>query len=403
MALMPQSWPAHRTESRPWQQTVRGGTRDDRVLRSIEVTIPPVIGGLSLQLDSAVAAAVESATIQIRDLDSAHGAHLESLGALLIRTESVASSKIEHIRAGMDDYARALHGSRRNPSAVAMVAATDALRTMIQTVHRTGQIDLSLILQAHRLLMIDDTAERTFAGALRTMQNWIGGSDHSPRNALFVPPPPDLVPGCLADLVQFMARDDLPALVQAALAHAQFESIHPFTDGNGRIGRALINAVLRRRRATSKVVAPIASALLSGREHYFDLLTSYRRGEITDLIGTFANAAAVAAAQSKVTAARLAVLPAQWREMAGQPRQGSAMTAVLASLPGHPIVTAEELIALTGSSRSSVFDAVSRLVEAGILRPLTDRKRDQVWAAADILAELDDLDHRIAAQMRWPA
>lgn len=367
------------------------------MLRSVEVAIPPLIADLPLSLDSGVATAVERATMQIRDLDLAYGAHLTSLGALLIRTESVASSKIEHIRAGMDDYARALHGARSNSSAVAMVAATDALRTMMESVSRAQQIDTGTILQAHRLLMVDDPAERAFAGLLRPMQNWIGGSDYSPRGALFVPPPPELVPQYLADLVRFVARNDLPAIAQAALAHAQFESIHPFTDGNGRIGRALINVVLRRRGATSTVVVPIASVLLARREQYFELLTAYRRGEITDLIETFAEAAGIAAAQSKITAGRLADLPAHWHESAGRPRQGSAMTAILAELPTHPIATAEELTTLTGAARSSVFDAVSRLVAAGILRPLTERKRDQVWAAADILAELDDLDQRIAA------
>ena len=108
--------------------------------------------------------------------------------------------------------------------------------------------------------MRDDPGESAYAGRLRDMQNWIGGSDHSPRGALYVPPPPETVADYLADLLDYANRDDVPTLVQAAIAHAQFESIHPFTDGNGRIGRALINTVLRRRGATTRVVIPLASA-----------------------------------------------------------------------------------------------------------------------------------------------
>ena len=137
-----------------------------------------------------------------------------------------------------------------------MVAATTALDTMIDDIGRRGQIELAAITSAHEALMQDDTIEASYAGRLRDMQNWIGGSDYSPRGALYVPPPPATVQGYMDDLLAFANRDDLPALVQAAIAHAQFESIHPFTDGNGRIGRALINTVLRRRKATTRVVVP---------------------------------------------------------------------------------------------------------------------------------------------------
>ena len=100
--------------------------------------------------------------------------------------------------------------------------------------------------------MQDDPGEVRYAGRIRDMQNWIGGSDYSPRDALYVPPPPETVEGYLDDLIRFANRNDLPVLSQAAVAHAQFESVHPFTDGNGRIGRALINAILRRRGATTE-------------------------------------------------------------------------------------------------------------------------------------------------------
>ena len=117
--------------------------------------------------------------------------------------------------------------------------------------------------------MADDPQERAYAGRPREMQNWIEGSDHSPRNATYVPPPPRTVDDYMDDLLAFANRTDIGVLAQAAIAHAQFESIHPFTDGNGRIGRALINTILRKRGATRRVVVPLASAIVARRESYF--------------------------------------------------------------------------------------------------------------------------------------
>src|SRR4029079_1258548 len=144
---------------------------------------------------------------------------------------------------------------------IAMAAATTALQAMIATVGPNAPIRLSAITSGHAPLMHPDALESSPAGELRTVQKWIGGSDFSPRGALCIPPPPETVPGYMDDLVTFADRSDMPALLQAAIAHAQFESIHPFTDGNGRIGRALINTILRRRGATTRVVVPLASAL----------------------------------------------------------------------------------------------------------------------------------------------
>lgn len=388
------SWPRHRHEGRAWQQAGRSGAKEDRMLRKITVSLPPMIADQDLTLDSYLATDVESAMREISKLDATHGADLEALGVLLLRTESVASSKIEAVEASLDDYARALHGIRTNSSAVAMVAATAALDTMINNVTGHDQIELAAITSAHGVLMRDDPSEARYAGRLRSVQNWIGGSNYSPRGALYVPPPPATVPDYMTDLLTFANRDDLPALVQAAIAHAQFESIHPFTDGNGRIGRALINTVLRRRGATTRVVVPLASALVARRDRYFDLLNTYREGDVRPLIATFAESSRIAATEAQVTAGRLGEIPAEWRAMV-KARAGSAAAQLLAQLPARPILSSEDALAIIDGPRSSVFAAINRLHEAGVLRPLTDRKRDQVWGASLILDELEDLSLRI--------
>lgn len=391
-------WPACTREARAWRSS-GGGTRADRTLTEISVSLPPKIATLNAQLSGPLAARMEQAVQEVAKLDSEHGPQLDALGALLIRTESVASSKIEQIDASVDDYARASHGVKSNSAAVSMVAAADALQTMVDSIEHGADIELATILRAHHRLMAKDETitDRAYAGRIRDMQNWIGGSDYSPRNALYVPPPPETVAAYLDDLVAYMNRDDVPVLTQASIAHAQFESIHPFTDGNGRIGRVLINTILRRRGATTHVVVPLASALVAHRDRYFDLLDHYRHGSVAPLQDSFAAATRIAASEARATAVRLAELPAEWDEQVGKVRAGSAMSMLLKILPAQPVLSAEDACNAVASAESSVYSAIDRLHAAGVLKPLTERKRNQVWGAVAILDELDDLGRRIAA------
>ena len=358
------AWPLHRQEPRDWAQAHRGGTRDARMLHSIVVSLPPLIADRAIALSSETAADLEAATSEITKLDGTYADDLSALGTLLLHTESVASSKIEQIEASVDDYARALHGVRANSSAVAMAAATSALEAMIGAVGSNRPICLSAITSAHAALMCGDRSESSAAGELRTVQNWIGGSDFSPRGALYIPPPPETVQGYMNDLITFANRDDMPVLLQAAIAHAQFESIHPFTDGNGRIGRALINTILRRRGTTTRVVVPLASALVARRDDYFDVLGSYRSGEIAPLLRTFVRSARIASAESRSTAQHLHEIPDQWRELTGPVRRGSAAAKLLNVLPAHRFC-----LRMTRSLWSTRHEAACSTPSAGYAKP----------------------------------
>ena len=392
-------WPAHGRESTPWRQTGRHGSRDDRMLREIIVTLPPRIADLGYLPDRDLTTAIAGITREIVAVDADPRGHIRALGALLLRTESVASSRIEQVDASMDDDARAGAGIRTNESATSMVAATVALGTMIARAGSRGVIRRDDLLDAHRTLMAGDATERGYAGRFRDVQHWIGGSDHSPLRALHVPPPPDAVEGYMDDLLVFANRDDLDPITQAAIAHAQFESIHPFTDGNGRIGRALINAVWRRRGLTRNTVVPVASAMLAERDRYFDLVDRYRLGEAHEFILDVAAGANVAATEAAVSAERLSHLPAAWRDRS-TPRRGSAAARILDILAEHPILSADDAQQLTGSPQSSVYTAMDRLEADGIIHQVTDRQRNRVWGATDILDELDDLAARIGARVR---
>ncbi|WP_255447506.1 Fic family protein [Schumannella sp. 10F1B-5-1] len=343
--------------------------------------------------------ASERAIQEIAYTEGAGGEHLGALGRFLIATESVSSSKIERVVAGVADFAKALGGIKSNPSAVSMVAATDALTELVDEAGRTGRIELAAVLSAHHTLMMSDPLDGDWAGRIREEQNWIGGSDFSPRNAIHVPPPHELVKGYLDDLIAYVNRDDIPVFVQAAIAHAQFESIHPFTDGNGRIGRAIIHAILRRRGVTRQTVVPVATAMVADRDRYFAHVNAYRAGDVAPFVAALARGAELAAIEARATAARFAELPDAWRDRVRQ-RSGSVAHDIIDGLLERPVLTGDTASTMTSAHESRVFPALDLLVESDVLTELTGRKRNRVWAATEVTAELDDLTGRIETAVR---
>lgn len=393
------AWPAHEYEVLPWRQQMRGGTRADRTLASVEASIPPIIADLVYIPESSTIVLSDAALLAVAQADTDAEGHSAALSRFMMRTESVASSKIERITATATDYARALAGHRSNASATSMVAASTALHDLVAGVGERGAFALDDLLAAHHALMKDDPLEARHAGRFRDMQNWIGGSDHAPRDAFYVPPAPERVPALMEDLITYLNRADVPVMVQAAIGHAQFESIHGFTDGNGRIGRALVSAVLRRRGATRHAVVPLASGLLAEREKYFAALGQYRAGRPAPLIDLFSRSARAAAVCSRESIARIKALPDEWTGQV-RPRAGSAVAALIPAFYDHPVMSASEIEDRSAASVPQTNKAIDQLEQAGLIQEITGRKRDRVWVAAEILAELDDLDRRIQAEMR---
>lgn len=371
------------------------------MLSEIEVSLPPMIAELEYEWPAGQTAANEAAIRAVTTVDHSDPNHIEALSGVLLRMEAVSSSKIEYVEASMDDYARATVGIKANESATSMVAATRAIAEMIRSAGETRVISVDEMLAAHETLMRDDPYDGPFAGEFRTQQNWIGGSDYSPRGAVHIPPPPETVERYMDDLVDFANRDDLPTIAQAAIVHAQFESIHPFTDGNGRIGRALINAVLRRRGLTNNVVIPIASALAADREHYFTLVNNYRLGDLDPFVAELITATLISAEEAEESAKRIGELPTYWATLTNT-RSASAASNILERLTRHPILTSDDAVRLAGGSVSSTYAALERLEADGIIHEVTKRQRDRVWGATEVLIELDRLSGAIAERMRAP-
>ncbi|MFF2085688.1 Fic family protein [Nocardia sp. NPDC058176] len=387
------NWPAHRIEEVDWAPHQRQGSRAERTLDRIAVSIPPRIADLDYDPTGPVARAHEAAVIAVARLEAGYGQYLAPLGDFLLRSESVASSKIEHIDAGWRAFGKAIGGAKASDEAKSQLAAVQALIALVDAAG-TGPITVEGLLGAHRLLMAPDYYAARDSGRFRDVQNWIGGSDYTPIDALYVPPPPELVPELMDDLLTFAQRRDLPILAQAAIAHAQFESIHPFVDGNGRIGRALISAILRRRGLTSRVTVPMASVMLADTARYFAQLDGFRSGKVDESVEYVALAAVHSSEAAADSALTLADLPQRWRDIA-RPRAGSSDERLLANLLDQPILNIDTANRITGTTDANTYRALDRLTEVGILDLLSESKRNRVWAATDILAELDALSAAI--------
>ena len=381
-------WPQHQFEMRDWTPLGRYRNLSDRTPTRIEVAIPPLIGGLSYDPAGRVARAHESAVIAVARLEAGFGQHQAPLAEFLLRSESAASPKSGEIDVGWRAFGNALVAANASDGARSQLASVRALVALVETAG-TGPITLAALLRAHRLLMETDP-NTDKPGALRGAQSWIGGRGSSPIDAEFVPPPPELLPHLVDDLLVFANRSDLPIIAQAAIAHAQFLSIHPFADGNGRIGRALVNAILRRRGLTRRVTVPLASTILVSTDHYFPLLTNYRRGDADGFVEYLSRAALQACEAAEQSAARLAALPQWWRDIA-RPTPDSAEETLIQNLLNTPIFNADTALQITGGDEATTYSALDRLTDAGILDVPSAGARDRVWAAHGVLTELDNL------------
>lgn len=375
--------------------------------------MPDRLAGRRISLDGGVAADVAEAETAIVQLSSeaAGLVDTEALARLLLRAESVASSRIEGLEIGprrllREEAARQLGEGAIDVTAAEVLANIDAMVFGVERIGSGDTITVELLLQIHERLLAGSRLAR-HGGRLRNVQNWIGGSDYNPCSASFVPPPPGLVPELVEDLVAFCNDDNLPAVAQAAIAHAQFETIHPFIDGNGRTGRALIHLILRRRGLATRVNPPVSLVLATWSRDYVAGLEATRyRGPATSSaaregmnlwVGRFAGACRRAVEDSAAFEQRARSIEESWRGRLGRVRRGSAVDLLLRVLVGAPVLSVSSAAEMVGRSYVQTNEAVERLVEAGVLRQLTVGRRNRAFEAPDIIDAFTDLERQLAS------
>ena len=393
------TWPAVAHEELPWVWRYEPGEASRNQIRAhrgpYSAAIPAQIRDVRYSMPSVLAAAVDDASREIARFDEQSGAVLAPFASLLLRSEAAASSQIENLTASARAIAQAeLLGAAGRGNAAQIVANTTAMTAAIGL---ADDLSEQSILTMHRALL--GSQDDASAGRWRTEQVWIGGSRLGPHLADFVPPQHARLSAAIADLVAFMRRDDMPALTHAAIAHAQFETIHPFTDGNGRTGRALIHALIRGKGLARHVTVPLSAGLLVDVPSYFRALDAYREGDPEPIVSQLVEAAFAGITNGRALVAELEGIREAWRGRI-KARQGSNAWRITEVLFTHPVVDAGLLARLTGIAPGNVYRPLEALLEAGVLTESTNRRRGRMWRSDEVLRALDAFAARAGRRRR---
>jgi Fic family protein len=378
-----------------------------------EAYVPDLLAGRAFTLHGDTAADVADAERAVERLqrEARSLAYSEAVARLLLRAEAVASSRIEGLEVGSRRLLKAqaalgLGDDPRDVTATEVLNNVEAMRWATETVADAHEVTVEHLLEIHRRLMVSTRLEHV-GGQVREEQNWIGGSSYNPCSAVFVPPPADRVDELLVDLCAFCNDDALPAVAQAAIAHAQFETIHPFADGNGRTGRALVHVLLKRRGLASVVVPPVSLVLATWSDEYVAGLTATRSPSkpesaeavegLNRWIALFAAALTRAVADADDYERQVHEIRGRWREAVGKLRSDSAVFRLIDALPGAPLVTVQSAAAVIDRSVQATNEAIAHLERSGVLKQTTIGKRNRGFEATDLIDAFTALERQLAS------
>lgn len=396
-----------RLERRTWRHdpTVYAAPRFRRAC-SYDVFFPDPLGEAVFDLDGDVAAAMSEAQQEIINLNHTADPALASLSRLLLRTESIASSKVEGMHADIRSVARAEArrslGRSISRQVAEIIANIDAMQKGVDLVAASDELTPEALCDIHEALMSQGVVPLN-PGKIRERQNWIGGNDVNPCGAAYVPPPPEEVQWLMEDLGQFCNSEMHPPLIQAAIAHAQFEAIHPFDDGNGRTGRALLQVLLRRRGLAPEFVPPVSIVFFQRRDSYIRGLTDFRHGRIGDWLMLFVEAMAQAAMLALHYRGLVSDLQEFWRDRLrqhGNPRAGASAWSISDALPAFPAVTVAAAANAIGRSEQNVRNAFEQLEQAGILSRIGSSQRYRTWEPRGLLELISELEDGVLLRPR---
>ncbi len=353
-------------------------------------TVPPVIADISVPAletasAEAIAAALE-ATARLRARSGQAPGVLGHLSAVLIRADAVASSQIEHITTSAEQLAVKLADLSDDdpglyPTDTQLVAAN--VEAALSAHRSDDPVSADWFHRLHReLLAADPEVEPRYRGAWRDSAVWIG---RTRAVADFEGPPHGQVPTLMDDLVRYARRVDVHPVLHAAIAHAQFLTVHPYVDGNGRIGRLLVHKLL----PAGDAPVPVAHGLLSDPARYVSGLTSYRSGDLDAWVSVFADAITTAAGAASRLVGRLADLRDDYHGRV-RSRRGSSVPQVIDMLLDTPAVTAQSIKDRFGVTSARAGQILHRLADADILRPSEYKAaRSKVWIAPEIIDAVD--------------
>jgi len=343
----------------------------------------------AVDLPERVVRATERAAASLQRIDDRLTLRFEPLARLLLRAEGVASSYIEGVRAPAELVAVAEVDSGAVDATSAWVADNLAVVDASLVHARSGAaLTADDLHRWHVRLMAHGALPDELVGQYRKVQNWIGGA--TPREAAYVPPPASHVGRLMRDLVRAANASKLDPVTLAAVVHAQFEAIHPYGDGNGRLGRVLIGWVLVRRAGVA-VPPPVSVVIARDPGGYLSGLTRWRMGDVAGWVGWVADAIGRSADQVGVLVATAEDLRRRWEGLLTGVRADAAAWRVLDLIPQHLVVTAPMVADLLGVSAPTARAAVEALAARGILEPLELRavrpgRPAQWWMAGELVS-----------------
>lgn len=362
---------------------------------SYQAAVTAPIAHWTPEISGEDAADIEDATRQLVEFDKqaqrALGTDNPALGpmtAILLRTESASSSQIEQLTTSAKQLALAEINEGDKANALTVLGNVRAMEAAIQL---ADDISEDSILAMHKALMLHQPGfDPSGAGRWRDEQVWIGPGQAGPLMAEFVAPHHDRVRGAIMDLVKFIDRQDVSVLVQVAVSHAQFETIHPFPDGNGRTGRALAQSILRNKGLVGSTAVPISAGLLVDTSRYFAALGAFRQGDAGPIVREFARAARIAATTGSRLVDDLIAQLEESRAKMARLRADATAWKVLPALIGQPAVNTKYLMNELGLGEMAALRALDTLTDLDVLTETSGRGRNRVWQHRGIFEILDD-------------
>jgi Fic family protein len=384
------SWPPVTFERLTWLLAEGGDTRRSGQGRRYDSALVPTIADHDMMLPSECALISEDVRTAIAAFDLRVGVTLAPLESLLVRIESSASSRIENVAAPVPDLLIAETGDDQGRSVADVMGNVEATTAAIVL---SDDITPETVLDIHRALL--GRTHPVLAGKWRTEAVWIGSYSAGPPGAEFVPPATRHIPEAIEDLCDFMSRTDMPVFIQAMVMHAQFETIHPFPDGNGRVGRALIHALLRREGLTKAATLPISAGIVSQKHRYIEALTEYRLGDFVPIVELGADATFAALRNASYLFDDVVEVQARWSEHTASLRSDAVAHEVVARLLHNPVVDTDVLEPLLDASDSAIRRALTDLVHRNVVSPITrDTPGPQRYVAHDVVSALNSFTNR---------
>lgn len=396
--------------TRYWQPDGGGMNKAERMGGPYHPYRPDALAGFEPMFSSSCVGALARAQDALARLDvSGSLTDTEPLARMLLRAEAVSSSRIEGLEMPVgklleyEELGRFGVQRRLDSTEAQILGNVHTLIAGLGDLASRPNVSLDDICELNRVLLVGTRLEPC-GGVLRTEQNWIGGNRVNPVGAAYVPPEPAEVRSLMEDLVAFINKSSLPPVAVAAVAHAQLETIHPFADGNGRAGRALVHLILRNGGASRATVPPVSLLLATDKDRYLANLAAYRFegsdaqrrcAAVEGWVEYFANMLVEACDRAVEFESMLSSIKENWQRKTGfrAKSAGSQLLDILLGTPALSVKTAQEM---TGKSYPAARSAINALVDAGILRQNAKNRKSGIYVAEDVVDAFTSYERSLA-------